>query len=200
MSAELNAHDSISGHVRNATKEHTFKVSKKNKAALQEVKSAAWSATKSAFSKNKGSESGGAEPATANGRPPRLDSTRVRSRVEGDLVDETPINRGNALSDNGPMRVRSERVTTSPTALPGSRKAISSPKGESVQRGPKSITAPGPTASETAAARAAAAAKGTKNKSSIKVAEAAVDLEDGPNFGKPVYSITDVPRQWNRNA
>jgi hypothetical protein len=123
-----------------------------------------------------------------------------KSTYEGELVDESPINRGRALNDNGIQRVSSERVYPSPKKLSGSRKELNEAREENKPTGPKSITSPGPTASEGAKAKAEKAKKGTKNTSTIKVAQPSIDLEEGPSFGKPVYTITDVPRQWNKNG
>lgn len=193
MSAELGAHDSISGHVRSATKEHKLSASKKQKDALKQVTGAARAATKNVFKK----ESPADTPPPARER--NLYFTAGRG-VEGEVVENQPINRGRALEDNGPQRVYSERVSPSPTSLPGSRRALPAPRERVESSGPLAITPPGPTASASAAARAKQSAKGSKNTSTIKVAERMVDLEEGPNFGKSVYSITDVPRQWKNNV
>ena len=201
MSAELSALSKASGNMGDAAKPHTLKPSKQQQKDLQTLKSVAKDKVKGAFSKKTQTEpEPEPEPAERN-RPHRFDTTRVSGkRFDGEVVDETPVNRGNAIGDSGVKRVYSERVTSSPTALPGSRKSISAPKANVVNSGPLAITPPGPTASSSAASRAAKAAKGSKNTSTVKVAERMVDLDEGPNFGKPVYSITDVPRQWKNNV
>lgn len=105
-------------------------------------------------------------------------------------------------SEEAKKSPKSGRSTDQPTGSwkdyqrPGSTYGKQSPKA---LPGPsKKLTPPGPTAREQAASRSKASAKGTKNTSTIKVAEAAVDLE-AP--GMPtVYRITDLPRQWKPNG
>ena len=94
----------------------------------------------------------------------------------------------------GPINVSSTRV------MPNPPNAIGGPSSFVPTTGPAQITPPGPSAKESAKAKSEKAKKGTKNTSTIKVAEPSVNLEEGPSFGKPVYSITDVPRQWNKNG
>jgi hypothetical protein len=60
------------------------------------------------------------------------------------------------------------------------------------------LGAPRPPAKVTAASKAAAAKKGTKNLSTIKVAQPMVDLESPT--GGVIHRITDVPRQWKKNG
>ena len=121
-------------------------------------------------------------------------------QAEGEVVDETPVNRGRAVEGDGVQRVSSQRVYPTAKELPGSRRELSAPRGGSKPTGPNAITPPGPTARETASAKAKASSKGSKNTSTIKVVEPSIDLEEGPTFGKPVYTITDTPRQWNKNG
>lgn len=200
MAAELNAHGNAMGGLSKTVKEHKLKPNKQQQRDLKTVKRVVKTSVKDTFAK-KTQTAPESEPAEKEReRPHRFDNTRVRGKAEGEVVDDTPINRGNAIGDSGVKRVYSERVSPTRTALPGNRLSIEPPKYVADPKGPSAIGAPGPTASESAAARAQSAAKGTRNTSTIKVAEPQVDLEDGPNFGKPVYSITDVPRQWNRNA
>jgi hypothetical protein len=83
-------------------------------------------------------------------------------------------------------------------ALTSPRKAIGGPSGQTKSTGPKQITAPGPTAQETASKKISTAKRGTKNTSTIKVAEPMVDLES--TKGGTVYQITDLPRQFKKNG
>jgi hypothetical protein len=95
-------------------------------------------------------------------------------------------------SKQGPIKVSSTRVG------PNQPKSIGGPSSFVPQAGPSQITPPGPTARESAASKAAAAKKGTKNTSTMRVAQKVVDLE-APGF-PTVYNITDVPRQWKKNG
>lgn len=176
MTADLTAHGNLMGGVRKATHQHKLK-RKAPKGKPKETSS------KSSESKTKNDRT--------NSPGNKYDFIGSGRRPEGDLVDETPVNRGRAIEGDGIQRVRSERVSKLP-------KAIGSPSAFVPTTGPAQITPPGPTAREAAEAKAASAKKGTKNTSTIKVAQPAIDLEEGPSFGKPVYSITDIPRQWGK--
>lgn len=87
----------------------------------------------------------------------------------------------------GPIKVQSTRTNAPATFRPATQAA---PKERPA--GPGRIAAPGPSIRERAAAKAKTAAKGTKNKSTVKVAQSLPDLEsDSPSF---VSTISDVPR------
>lgn len=77
--------------------------------------------------------------------------------------------KGSGAHGEGPINVPSERIyPKGPGPVSGGQKAINPPK-------PKSLEAPGPF-----------------------VAEPLVDLNEGPNFGKTVYDITRVSRQFRK--
>jgi hypothetical protein len=132
--------------------------------------------------------------AKINNKIEKINKKRADARAEANAPKEPLNGTSERTAPQAPLNVKSERVE--------STKAASEPKSQPARAatptGPARITAPGPTASQRAAAKAKEARKGTKNTSTIKVAEAAVSLDDGPNFGKPVYTITDIPRQWNK--
>jgi hypothetical protein len=184
MTADLSAHGNLMGGVRAATKPHKLKQKKKKPKKEEDVTD-----KKSSETTDRTNSPGNKYDFIAKGGTP-----------EGEVVDESATNRGRALDDNGIQRVSSQRVYPAAKELPGSRRELNAPRGGSKPTGPNAITPPGPTARETASAKAKASSKGTKNTSTIKVAEQSVDLEEGPTFGKPVYNITDVPRQWKKNG
>ncbi len=184
MTADLEAHGNLMGGVRAATKSQKLKQKKKKKPKEEKVTD-----KKSSETTDRTNSPGNKYDFIGSGRTP-----------EGEVVDESATNRGFALDDNGIQRVSSQRVYPSSKELPGSRRELSAPRGGSKPTGPKAIPPPGPPARATASAKSKTAAKGTKNTSTIKVAETSVDLEEGPTFGKPVYNITDVPRQWKKNG
>jgi len=95
----------------------------------------------------------------------------------------------------GPIKVKSERVYRT---NPGPTAAESAASSGPFNSGPSSITPPGPSIRGRATSKAASAKKGTKNTSTIKVAQRVVDL-DAPGY-PTVYNITDVPRQWKKNG
>lgn len=103
-------------------------------------------------------------------------------------------------TSQGPKNVKSERVhyPNPQKSIKGPQRALGAPSETFKPTGPAAISAPGPTAKEQASKKAAKAKKGTKNTSTIKVAEPSVDLES-PTGGM-TYKITDLPRQWNKNG
>jgi hypothetical protein len=183
MTADLIAHGNLMGGVRKATKPQKLKRKKKEK-------------EKEKVTDKKSSENTDRSNSPGN----KYDFITSGRTLEGEVVDESPINRGRAVGDSDVQRVYSERAYPSAKQLPGSRRELNAPRGGSKPTGPNAITPPGPTARATALAKSKTAAKGTKNTSTIKVAESVVNLEEGPNFGNPVYRITDVPRQWKKNG
>jgi hypothetical protein len=183
MTADLSAHGNLMGGVRRTVQPQKLK-QKKKKPKEEKVTD-----KKSSETTDRTNSPGNKYDFIAKGGTP-----------EGEVVDESATNRGFALDDNGIQRVPSQRVYPSAKQLPGARRELNAPRGGSKSTGPNAITPPGPPARATASAKAKTAAKGTKNTSTIKVAEPAVDLEEGPNFGNPVYRITDVPRQWKKNG
>ena len=183
MTADLSAHGNLMGGVRRTVQPQKLK-QKKKKPKEEKVAD-----KKSSETTDRTNTPGNKYDFISSGRTP-----------EGEVVDESPINRGRAVGDSDVQRVASERVYPSAKQLPSVRRELSAPRGGAMDMGPSAITPPGPTARETASAKAKSSSKGTKNTSTIKVAEPSVDLEEGPNFGNPVYSITDVPRQWKMNG
>lgn len=82
--------------------------------------------------------------------------------------------------------------------IPNQPKELKSPTKVLKGGGKPQITAPGPTARASASNKAAAAKKGTKNTSNIRVAQPVADLESPTP--RTIYRITDAPRQWKKNG
>jgi hypothetical protein len=82
--------------------------------------------------------------------------------------------------------------------IPNPQRELKSPTKALKGSGKSQITAPGPTARASASNKAAAAKKGTKNTSTIRVARQVADLESPTP--RTIYSITDAPRQWKKNG
>lgn len=103
-------------------------------------------------------------------------------------------------SSEGPINVQSERVNYPyvQKSLNAPRKAIEGPEATYKPSGPTPISPAGPSAKESAQKRANKAKRGTKNKSTMKVAEPVVDLESPTP--KTIYNITDLPRQFRPNG
>ena len=138
-------------------------------------------------------------------RPQKLKMKRPKKRVdektnnkglekEAQGSEEAPRSIENKSSKQEPIKVASTRV------FPNSPKSNDGSSSPAFKSEPSEITPPGPTAREWATMKSNLYAKGIKNTSTVKVAEPSVNLEEGPDFGKPVYTITDVPRQWKKNG
>jgi hypothetical protein len=102
------------------------------------------------------------------------------------------LNAPSSQDNQEPQHVSSTRF------IPNPPRELKSPTRALKGGNKPQITAPGPTARASASTKAAAAKKGTKNTSTIKVAQPVADLESPTP--RTIYSITDVPRQWKKNG
>ena len=162
------------GNVRKTAQPHKLRIPKKTKAKLNEV-------TKKINSKRNESRAKDNED---------QEPIKVKSeRIEKDKV--------NPASNKSSVKEGSNNVSSTRVYPPGP-KSLTAPAPIPQKTGPASITPPGPSAKALASKKAAAAKKGTKNTSSVKVATPFVDLES--DTGGMVYDITDVPRQWKKNG
>lgn len=225
MTAELSAHGNLMGGVRSATKGQKLKLSKATKARLARLDEKRMNSNNPRGSEPSEDDvrtalgKGSISPAEASDLNPRggltPNSRDVREAYQKGKIDREQAFNLNPKADlnagrrkpkeeqRAPIKVKPERVVREGSdRKPANSKSDEQPRGAGSTKDnlPKRITPPGPTAREQAQSKATSAAKGSKNKSTIKVAEPMVYLEEGPNFGKPVYSITDVPRQWGRNG